>query len=329
MIHKCPKCNYLTELKANLKRHCMRIHPEVTCNYETVGANVEQKHTNVENIGAFVEFFDTNVEKSAEIVELFNCTKCGKNYKNKRYLSTHSINCKGVKNSLECHICHKVFNTRSAKSKHLIVCTSKALIAHDSADTIGGTTINNNTLNNSGTITSNSNNTVNNITIISCKPDSNNKELIEFITKHISNPDLQKIIESNGNKCSPEMVESYTRHLLTNPENRCIEKTNMRSIHSRVHVGEGKWHYKHDKELLPYYACSVANNMDQTIKERLGDDTNLLDRRTLKAIERYLDYMSDKGYCNDADLEKDMRQEFHDIKHRLKAVIYELSTTHE
>ena len=319
MIHKCPKCNYLTELKANMTRHCISKHPEIIINTLNVNKPVEIVENNI-----------TNVEKNGANVELFNCTKCSKNYKNKRYLTTHIINCKGIKNSLECHICHKIFNTRSAKSKHISVCTSKALIARDSNDTIAGTTINNNTLNNSGTITTNSNNnTVNNITIISCKPDSNNKELIEFITKHISNPDLQKIIESNGNKCSPEMVESYTRHLLTNPENRCIEKTNMRSIHSRVHVGEGKWHYKHDKELLPYYACSVANNMDQTIKERLGDDTNLLDRRTLKAIERYLDYMSDKGYCNDADLEKDMRQEFHDIKHRLKAVIYELSTTPE
>jgi hypothetical protein len=235
--------------------------------------------------------------------------------------------CKGITNPYECYICHDIFKNAYTKSRHLKKCTSTTLIPIVNEPSSINNTINNNTLNNSGTITSNSNNTVNNITIISCKPDSNNKELIEFITKHISNPDLQKIIEpvSNGSKCSPDMVESYTRHLLTNPENRCIEKTNMRSIHSRVHVGEGKWHYKHDKDLLPYYACSVANNMDQTIKERLGTDTNLLDRRTLKAIERYLDYMSDKGYCNDADLEKDMRQEFHDIKHRLKAVIYELS----
>jgi hypothetical protein len=320
MIHKCPKCNYLTELKANMTRHCIRKHPEIITNTEIVNKPIDIVENNITNV--------ENSEANVENFTLFNCTKCSKNYKNKRYLTTHIINCKGVKNPLECHICHKVFNTRSAKSKHISVCTSKALIAHDLNEPSSiNNTINNNTLNNSGTITSNSNNTVNNITIISCKPDSNNKELIEFITKHISNPDLQKIIEpvSNGNRCSPDMVESYTRHLLTNPENRCIEKTNMRSIHSRVHVGEGKWHYKHDKDLLPYYACSVANNMDQTIKERLGTDTNLLDRRTLKAIERYLDYMSDKGYCNDADLEKDMRQEFHDIKHRLKAVIYELS----
>jgi len=320
-----------------LKQHIIRKHTvpilhigenvqQIGANVQQSGANVQKSGANVQRVGANVQNLDVNVKHNTKP---YQCDKCYKNYKNKRYLNIHIDKCTGIINSLQCHICNTVFKNRSTKSMHLKKCTANALIPIVNELSSINNTINNNTLNNSGSITSNSNNTVNNITIISCKPDSNNKELIEFITKHISNPDLQKIIESNGNKCSPEMVESYTRHLLTNPENRCIEKTNMRSIHSKVHVGEGKWHYKHDKELLPYYACSVANNMDQTIKERLANDTNLLDRRTLKAIERYLDYMSDKGYCNNVDLEKDMRQEFHDIKHRLKAIIYEMSTIPE
>ena len=67
--------------------------------------------------------------------------------------------------------------------------------------------------------------------------------------------------------------------------------------------------------------------MDLTIKERLSDDKTLVDRKTLKAIEKFLDYMSDKGYCNDKSLEKEMQQEFQEITQRLKAVIYDTSTT--
>jgi hypothetical protein len=33
--------------------------------------------------------------------------------------------------------------------------------------------------------------------------------------------------------------------------------------------------------------------------------------------------MSEKGYCNDEALGKQMQQEFYEIKHRLKAVIYD------
>jgi len=308
-----------------MKRHCVKIH---SCEYIVLGAIVEKSGANVEKTGAIVEKTGAIVENCGAIVEVFSCTTCGKEYKNKRYLNSHMTNCKGVLNPLECHICHKVFNTRSAKSKHCVKCTSQALILSPPQETSTAepvstpkiSHINNSTVN-TGTMNSH-NNTVNNI-IIACNPGSG--DMIEFITNHITNPELKELIAPiiNSQRCTPEMVETYTRHLLTNPENRCIEKTNLRSIHSKVHVGNNKWQTKHDKEVLPYYATSVANNMDITLKERLEDDKTLVDRRTLKAIEKYLDYMSEKGYCNDEALGKQMQQEFYEIKHRLKAVIYD------
>ena len=260
---------------------------------------------------------------------IIQCEKCLKILSTKPILKRHMKICKGITTPYECHICHEIFKNAYSKSRHLKKCTSQALILSppqetsttESVSTPKISHINNSTVN-TGTMNSHNNNTVNNI-IIACNPGSG--DMIEFITNHITNPELKELIAPiiNSQRCTPEMVETYTRHLLTNPENRCIEKTNLRSIHSKVHVGNNKWQTKHDKEVLPYYATSVANNMDITLKERLEDDKTLVDRRTLKAIEKYLDYMSEKGYCNDEALGKQMQQEFYEIKHRLKAVIYD------
>jgi hypothetical protein len=314
-----------------LKRHCERKHLNDKQLYGFDGGNLNQNGGNLnQSVGNLNQNGGNLNQNGGNLNQFkntpFQCDRCDKYLANKRTLRKHIDICTGVKNSLECYCCHKLFNTYSAKSKHLKKCTSQTLTIHSREDTLSSvSTINTSTINN-GTINTgniNSNNTINNNIIITFKQE--NGDMIEFITKHITNPELKEIIApiQNGEKCSPEMVETFTRHLLTNPENRCIEKTNMRSIHSKVHVGDNTWQTKHDKDVLPYYACSIANNMDQTIKERLENDKRLIDNHTLKTIEKYLDYMSVKGYCNDADLEKEIRQEFYEITHRLKAAIYD------
>jgi hypothetical protein len=317
-LFKCPKCNYITEKNSNMKRHRIKIH-----NYQDT-ENID-KSLNVKNT-------EQNVKNNEEIVETdkFKCDMCDKQLSCKKTLNNHTKTCKGVKSALECHNCHEIFASRQSKAYHLKKCTSQTLILSLPQETPTTESVStpkichiNNSMVNTGNINSNNNTNI----IIAFKPE--NGDMIEFITKHITNPELKEIIAplSNGSKCSSEMVETYTRHLLTNPENRCIEKTNMRSTHSKVHVGNNKWQTKHDKDAIPYYASSVANNMDLTIKERLSDDKTLVDRRTLKSIEKFLDYMSDKGYCNDKALEKEMQQEFQEITQRLKAAIYDISTT--
>jgi hypothetical protein len=328
-----------------MKRHCIRIHNE---EYLLSGQNVLKIATDKPEIATNepeIAKHELNIAKcELNIADNYNglikCDKCLKVLSTKPILKRHMKICKGVSNSNECHICHEIFNTAYSKSRHLKKCTSQALIIAPDEETTHYASQNISTLNNNGTINNNnltnsnnnSGNTVNsnntNI-IIALNPGSG--DMIEFITKHITNPELKQLIApiQDGQPCTPEMVEIFTRHLLTNPENRCIEKTNLRSIHSKVHVGDNKWQTKHDKEILPLYACSVANNMDQTIKERLEDDKTLVDRRTLKAIEKYLDYMADKGYCNNADLAKEMQQQFYEIKHRLKAVIYDTTLSYK
>jgi len=51
---------------------------------------------------------------------------------------------------------------------------------------------------------------------------------LEFISK------LLKIKEKDA-------LTLYTKKILDNPENRCIKKTNLRSIYSQIHIGDNKW----------------------------------------------------------------------------------------
>jgi hypothetical protein len=315
-----------------LKSHIVRKHKSVEKPVDKINENVVEINENVVEINEnVVEINENVVEINENVVEInenvgekimsLQCQKCQKILANKQNLKYHENICKGVQNSLECHKCHKVFTNRDAKSRHLKSCNETSLIPHNESNK---PSVINNTINNSGTINSNSNNNItNNITIIAFKPEDANN--LEFITNHITNLQLKAILalSKNSDNGDSDMVESYMRLVLSNPENRCIKKTNMRSIHSKVHVGNNEWQTKHDKEIYPTLVCNVANGFDKLLKQRCEYDSKILDKRTIKQIEKVLDYMSDKGYCNDVEFEKIMHQTFHELVHRVKSAVYD------
>jgi uncharacterized C2H2 Zn-finger protein len=340
MIYKCPECDYLSTLKSNLTRHCIRKHHSSNLqngeNVQFLGANgckINPNGCKINPNGCEIipdgseinsNGSEINTDNDINNHDNYKCNKCNKILSCNKTYKVHINKCKGILNPLECQFCKTIFSAPSGKSRHLKTCKSKELTTINNSNT----TINNNTINNSGTINTNTNsNNVTNITIIAFKPEDQNN--IEFVTNHITNPQLKEILELSKNSDSgdTDMIESYMRLLLTNPENRCIKKTNMRSIHSKVHVGENKWQTKHDKEIYPKLTCDIANDFDKVIKQRREDDKTLISKQTLKEVEQFLDYMSDKGYCNDTILGKEMEQTFHEIKLRFKAAIYDTTIT--
>jgi hypothetical protein len=120
-----------------------------------------------------------------------------------------------------------------------------------------------------------------------------------------------------------DMIEQYTRSLMKAPENRLIKKTNMRSVHSKVHMGNNEWHTKHDKDIYPAFASNVASHLNDVLN---ASKDGHAPRRLLKEVEQFLDYMADKGYCNDDVIGTEMATAFRGLVQRLKAVIHDVTS---
>jgi len=335
----------MSDLLCNYKRHCACKHNIAKSQSVIPTQNVAENAQNVALATQNVAENAQNVALATQNVAQYICTNCDKEFKQKRYLTRHEKTCKGIFDSLECHICHSIFTTRYSKSRHLQKCkiSLQAIIPTNDTPLTNTNVHNGNIINNSGTInntanitentenitnnTINNNTVTNNINIVTFKPESS--DCIEFDTSHITNEVLKEILSlaketENGEK---HMVEHYTRNILSNPANRCIKKTNMRSVHSKIHIGNNKWETKHDLQLYPKFVCDVANGFDELIKQRYQDDKRLIDKKTLKEFERFLDYMSDNGYCNDETLGKEMHHAFKHIVHRVKAIVYDITQT--
>ena len=67
----------------------------------------------------------------------------------------------------------------------------------------------------------------------------------------------------------------------------------------------------------------LSNNFDEFIKQKKDEDNLIISKRMVKEIERFLDYMSDKGYCNDEILGKEMKYTFKELVYSIKAITFD------
>jgi len=319
MLHKCTECTYMTTLKSNMTRHCNR------------------KHTIINNLNNNInenECFDKNIDENVNILmnkTTFKCEKCEKILSTSTTLRNHKEICKGVKTSLECPKCHKIFSSRQSKSYHLKSCNyEKSLIPISDDKQVNNTNnIINNTTNISGNQNNTINNTVNNITILAVNP--NKLDDLEFVTDHITNPQLKNILKITHQDVTDAkkvtMLEAYMRELMNNPINKCIQKTNLQNSFSKIHTGENNWTVKHDKELYPLITCNVAQGFSDLMIERNDAERMIKTERKLQELKEFLDYMADEGYRND-NIETINHQThllFRELVQRIKGVVFEVT----
>lgn len=118
---KCRFCNYLSDVKNNLKRHELSKH-------SIQNSELKQVDENLKKVAKIKKKSPKNplksptllkkVAKSRQILNfLENCQKCGKEYKTKYSLINHENNCNGF-NSLTCEICMITFSNKNLKHKH-------------------------------------------------------------------------------------------------------------------------------------------------------------------------------------------------------------------
>ena len=299
-ILKCEHCDYKTNRPYNLKRHLVTKHSGPKENILGPKENITRTNTN-------------------------QCDKCTKSFKKRTNYTKHIEKCKGLNyDPLVCEYCSKIFGYATSKYRHLKICKVKAEVDSKALVTVqlqpqqcippcisseGNTTITNahtvnNTIVNSTTTTSTSTNNSNNriTNIIVYKPD------MEFLNDHIKADKLLQWLNSYDHETT---MKSYSREIMSRPENRFVKKTNLRSSTSSVHVGENNWEMRLDKELYPEIMCTIANGFSLLLEDKVTHAksyrhilTDHARKRMYKSLDAFIDYMASNGYCNDRDDDK-------------------------
>ena len=295
---RCQFCDYKTNKLYNLNRH------------KTI------KHVENEQAG-LIDIQTGKIDVQAGKIDLqagkidINryCDKCDKVFTRTYGLNKHKEKCKGKINPLECNFCKKVFSLPSAKCRHQKICKEKDKPNESNANTIIQTQNNIENQNITNNITNN-NITNNTINIIAFDPEEEcNFVKTEAFTKHIKDLLMRY---TNDIK----LIQQYNRGLFMIKENQCVKKTNLRSVHSKVHLGEDKWQMMLDKNIYPKLVSDYANDFCNFILSHK--------RERHRSLERKLDCIADGGYINDEEeVQKKLAKDYNNLVHDLKLLAYE------
>ena len=260
------------------------------------------------------------VNNCHNVVDINKCIKCDKNLSSKRNLEKHLLICKGVSNPFECHLCHKILANRSSKSKHLKICKAKLVVNNTitTDNNIPNSITNNdnsiNTTNNNITNNNNSINTTNNniTNIIVFNPYNTDGKSLK--TDHINLEFISKLLKIK----EKDALTLYTKKILDNPENRCIKKTNLRSMFSEIHIGDNKWDSYYDNDIYPKFISEISNCLSELLVSKI------VNKNIINKLIEFIDYMSDNGYCNNKDISDDIIKQYNEQIKKTKAIIYNL-----
>jgi hypothetical protein len=284
--------------------------------------NIKNTTDNVKNTTDNVKNTTNNVKNTASDTK---CVKCNKIMSSKNYLQKHLIICKGVSNVLECHLCHKILANSGSKCRHLKTCkgeSSLELIL--TTNNINSNNVNNGTITttnninniNNGSINNgsiNTNNTANITNIIVFDPSNTNGTTLK--TDHIDLDFISSLLKKKEN----DALFLYIKKLLDNPDNRCIRKTNLRSIFSEIHVGNNKWDSCYDKDIYPKILSEFSNCFGDLLT------TKVPNKKIINKLLEFIDYIAEDGYCNNEEIKDEIRNNYKTLIQKTKTIFYNIT----
>ena len=309
----CSLCDYNTNKKYNLNRHIDCKHKKtliqnVVFSNQNIDNNTNMNNQNVvqnnEN--------DQNVVLSNQNVVIDNqnldydnkCPNCSKKLSSKLSVKRHLNICKGVLNTLECHLCHKTFADYSSKSHHLKKCKIKNL---NNQLSLSNSNSNNDIIINSSNVEiipikndsvlvpitqvnniSNTINTINNTININLIYYDKEENKIIFDITHIKEDIVYKIVTRDDT----DAFKYFCDKLFENKNNQLIVKKSLRDNYSKVHVGFNYWEKLLDEFIYPKLMSNISETMITYIDENKGKH-----RKTkIEYIMNYLHIMASNGY---------------------------------
>jgi hypothetical protein len=197
--------------------------------------------------------------------------------------------CKGKINKLECQICNKILSSKESKYRHQKICKEK----HNYKEKI----IN-----------------IDNLIVFP------SGDIDDFISNKNFENKIKNILKLPDNY---SIVANYNKELFSIKENQCIKKTNLKSQHSQVHIGDNIWESRLDKEVYPKMVSCLANDLCMLLHDKKKCER-------IKILEDFLSSIIDNGYINDdMEKQKEMLNNFKNLVSNLKLLIYDITKNYE
>jgi hypothetical protein len=331
---KCDLCDYITLRSYNLHRHMVLKHIETSHPNMLIKENILAKKENI--LAKKENIFEQNTGKEDKNIPDENrCDKCKRVFSSRWYAQKHEEKCTGSAVIHQCVYCKKEFSFSTSKYRHQKCCVFKhSQVSLPSQSTSSpSTSTSKSTFSNSqippvemhmhihaGTSIQNiqhieNHNHIHNIVIY-------NPDNPSFLTDHIDGIKLKEILNQPSEK---HIVSSYSRELLDRVENQCIRKTNLRSSHSQVHIGNNQWQSLLDKDLYPKLMCTIANGFCDFLTSKQDEKHLKIRKHIFEKLIPFLDYLSDSGYCNDEERQKEILENFNTLVQELKLIAFDLS----
>ena len=325
---QCPICDCGFSKPYNMKRHMLRFHGYIYEEYiqNNIHLNQNNNHliqTNNHPIQTNSHPMQTNSHLNDINTAPNCCSKCKKAFCANWYLVKHMENCKGIKDRLSCEYCFLDFKHERSRFKHYKICLAKKEI--DSKSLVPSSTNNPSntsqkpisssqvasTINNVG---GNQNNTQNNIVNILTFPQAGDKNF-DFMCDQITKATMKALLNTSS---TPFIgFNNFVGKVMENPQNRIVHKTNPNSIYSKIHVGEGKWEFAHDDDVLPIITHHMTTAALSKVNE-IKEDMKLVKELYLK-LEPFKNHVTN---VNEMDYES---SEYRNILQRIKLILVNLT----
>jgi hypothetical protein len=295
-----------------------------------VQQNVDPVQQNVVLAQQNVVLAQQNVDPMQQNVSShIQCGQCKKEFNTQWLLKRHIQTCKGKVLPTTCDYCKKTFTSRSGKHKHIRICKVKAEIdfkalvvvsqahaPHVSSNEV--THIDTQHVQQQNNIQQQTNIETQTINIVIYNNVAG--ENVPVYSDHIKAKELAPFLVTDGSKPTTDkltgVVREYTHRVMARPENQCVKKTNLRSSHSQVHVGNNTWECRLDKEVYPRMMNSIANDFSDYMHDHFK-------RRDLyKSLDAFIDYMASDGYCS-SDKTKTIENSFKTLVKELKLLTFD------
>jgi hypothetical protein len=312
-LFKCSQCEFKSFWAYNTDRHFNRKHSSICINLagkDDILAGKDDILAGKDDILTGKDDILTGKDdiKNNKMMIPYQCDKCDKIITRKYNLCKHMDKCKGKINKLECQICNKILSSKESKYRHQKICKEK---------------------HNYKNINKDYKEEIKNITNISiCNITNNIDNLIvfpsgdidDFISNKVFENKIKNILKLPDNY---SIVANYNKELFSIKENQCIKKTNLKSQHSQVHIGDNKWESRLDKEIYPKMVSCLANDLCMLLHDKKKCER-------IKILEDFLSCIIDNGYINDdMDKQKEMLNNFKNLVSNLKLLIYDITKNDE